>query len=268
MSILIVGELINTSRKAIKPIVESWDEEALKKVAKDQDEAGAHYIDVNCGTQVHNEPEVMKWMVETVQEVTDKPLCIDTPNPEALKVGLENHRNGQPMINSISNEKERYEAILPLVQKYNAKVISLCMDDSGMPETAADRIKVIDEFVPKLLDAGIPLDDIYLDPLLKPIGTSATAGTEVLDTIRYIADNYPEAHTICGLSNVSHGLPNRKYLNQAFLIQTMTSGMDAYILNPLDKRLMAFLFSSQALLGKDDYCGQYLSAHRSGLFED
>lgn len=267
MSILIVGELINTSRKAIQPIVENMDEDALKKVAKDQDEAGAHYIDVNCGTQVHNEPEIMKWMVDNVQQVTDKPLCIDTPNPEALKVGLENHKNGQPMINSISNEKERYEKVLPLLVKYKAKIIALCMDDSGMPETAEDRIKVIDNLVPKLINDGVKSDDIYLDPLLKPIGTSNTAGIEVLDTIRYIAENYPEAHSICGLSNVSHGLPNRKYLNQAFLIQTMTCGMDAYILDPLDKRLMALLYSSQALLGLDDYCSQFLAAHREGLFE-
>ncbi|MBZ4686539.1 MAG: 5-methyltetrahydrofolate corrinoid/iron sulfur protein methyltransferase [Clostridia bacterium] len=268
MSILIVGELINTSRKAIKPAVENKDAEAIKKVAKDQDEAGAHYIDVNCGTQVFNEEETMKWLVDTVQEATKKPLCIDSPNPKAIEVGLENHKNGQPMINSITDEKERYETILPLVLKYKAKVIALCMDDTGMPETADDRIKVVDSLVPKLLDAGVPADDIYLDPLVKPVSTGDTAGLEVLDTVKYIKEKYPEVHCTCGMSNISYGLPNRKVLNWVFMIQTMTVGMDSYIFNPLDKNLMGLLYASQATLGMDQFCMQYLTAHRNGLYEE
>ncbi|KUO50703.1 MAG: methyltetrahydrofolate--corrinoid methyltransferase [Desulfitibacter sp. BRH_c19] len=265
---LIVGELINTSRKDIKPAVENRDAAYIQKIAKEQVEAGANYVDVNCGTQVFNEPEVMEWLVKTVQEAVEVPLCIDSPNPKALEVGLALTKTKKPMVNSITAEKERFEIILPLIQKYNAKVVALCMDDSGMPETAEDRIVIVDKLIKDLTANGIAEDDIYLDPLVKPVSTGDKAGLEVLDTVRYIRENYPKVHAICGLSNISYGLPNRKILNQTFMIQTMTMGMDAYILNPIDKKMMGFIYSASATLGQDPFCGKYLTAHRNGLYED
>lgn len=264
---LIVGELINTSRKAIKPAVESRDAAFIKDIAKKQVEAGAHYVDVNCGTQVFNEVETMAWLVETVQEAVDVPLCIDSPNPKALEKGLELAKVGKPMVNSITAEKERFADILPLVTKFKAKVVALCMDDGGIPETGEKRIEVAKKLIRDLTEAGVPHDDIYLDPLVTPISTSDKAGLALLDTVRFIKTEYPDIHCICGLSNISYGLPNRKVLNQAFMIQTMTVGMDSYILDPLDKVMMGFVYASQALLGKDPYCGNYLSAHRKGLYE-
>jgi cobalamin-dependent methionine synthase I len=269
MGIMIVGELINTSRKAIKEAVEIRDAAYIQKVALEQEQAGAHYIDVNCGTRVNDEEETMAWLVNTVQEViTNTPLCIDSPNHKAIKVGLELHKNGQPMVNSITAEKERFANVLPLIKEYKTKVVALLMSDAGMPDTAEDRIKVAEDLLPRLLDNGIPADDIYLDPLIKPISTGHMAGQEVLQTISYIKEKYPEVHMICGLSNVSYGLPNRKYLNRAFTINTMSFGMDSYILNPLDKESMRLIFSSQALLGRDPHCKGFLKAHRKGLFED
>jgi 5-methyltetrahydrofolate--homocysteine methyltransferase len=265
---LIVGELINSSRKDIKPAVENKDAAYIQKIAKEQVEAGAHYIDVNCGTQVFNEPEVMEWLVKTIQEVVNAPLCIDSPNEKALEAGLALTKAKKPMVNSITAEKERFEIILPLVQKYDAKVVALCMDDSGMPETAEDRIAIVDKLVKDLTSNGVAEDDIYLDPLVKPVSTGDKAGMEVLETVRYIRENYPKIHAICGLSNVSFGLPNRKVLNQTFMIQTMLMGMDAYILNPLDKRMMGFIYSSMALSGRDPFCGNYLAAFRSGLYDE
>ncbi|HHX50989.1 MAG TPA: methyltetrahydrofolate cobalamin methyltransferase [Clostridia bacterium] len=265
---LIVGELINTSRKAIKPAVEERDGVFIQDIAQKQVEAGAHYVDVNCGTMVFNEPETMAWLVETVQAGVSAPLCLDSPNPQALEVGLSLVKNGQPMINSITAEKERFATILPLITKYKAKIIALCMDDSGMPETAEERLGIARRLVEDLTAAGVPEDDIYLDPLVKPVSTSDRAGLEVLETIKAIKDTYPKVHLICGLSNISYGLPNRKVLNRVFLIQTMTMGMDAYILDPLDRTMMGFVYASQALLGKDNYCMQYLTAHRNGLYEE
>lgn len=264
---LIVGELINTSRKAIQPAVETRDAEFIQAVAKKQAEAGADYIDVNCGTQVFDEVEVMEWLVSTIQEVVDKPLCIDSPNPLALAKGLELAKTAKPMVNSITAEQERFNEVLPLVVKHKAKVVALCMDDNGMPESAEERIVIAKRLVKDLTAAGVSEDDIYLDPLVKPISTGDQAGMEVLDTIRIIRNEYPNVHMICGLSNVSYGLPNRKMLNQTFMIQTMTMGMDAYILDPLDKTMMGFVYGSQATLGKDSYCGKYLKAHRDGLYE-
>ncbi|KJS88154.1 MAG: methyltetrahydrofolate:corrinoid methyltransferase [Peptococcaceae bacterium BICA1-8] len=264
---IIVGELINTSRKAIKPAVDSRDEAFIKEMAQKQVDAGADYVDVNCGTMVFNEPETMAWLVETIQSQVTTPLCLDSPNPKAIEVGLSLVKYGQPMINSITAEKERFQQILPLVTKYKTKIVALCMDDSGMPETAADRLEIAKRLVGDLTSAGVAEDDIYLDPLVKPVSTGDRAGMEVLETIYGIKEIYPNVHGICGLSNISYGLPNRKILNQAFMIQTMAMGMDAYILDPLDKVMMGFVHASQALLGKDEYCMKYLTAHRKGLFE-
>lgn len=264
---LIVGELINTSRKAIKPAVENKDAAYIKEIAQKQVDAGADYVDVNCGTRVFDEEETMAWLVETVQSQVSAPLCIDSPNPKALEKGLSLCKNGQPMINSITAEKERFATILPFVLKYKAKIVGLCMDDSGMPETAADRLRIADKLISDMVAAGVPEDDIYLDPLVKPVSTGDSAGVEVLDTIYAIKQKYPKVHGICGLSNISYGLPNRKILNQAFMVQTMARGMDGYILDPLDKTMMGFVYASQALLGQDQFCMNYLTAHRNGLYE-
>jgi len=264
---LIVGELINTSRKAIKPAVESRDEAFIMDLAQKQVDAGADYVDVNCGTMVFNEPETMAWLVETVQKQVTAPLCIDSPNPKAIEVGLSLVKNGQPMVNSITAEKERFATILPMVLKYKSKIVGLCMDDSGMPETAADRLKIATKLVEEMTAAGVAEDDIYLDPLVKPVSTGDNAGMEVLETIYQIKQKYPKVHGICGLSNISFGLPNRKILNQVFMIQTMTMGMDGYILDPLDKTMMGFVYASTALLGKDQFCMNYLTAHRNGLYD-
>lgn len=264
---LIVGELINSSRKAIKPAVDAKDAAFIKDLAQKQLDAGANYIDINCGTMVFNEVETMAWLVETVQEQVSAPLCFDSPDPKALEIALSLNKNGQPMINSITGEKERFETILPLVLKYKAKIVALTMDDSGMPESAEDRLRIADKLVGDMIAAGVPEDDIYLDPLVKPVSTGDSAGMEVLETIYGIKQKYPKVHGICGLSNISYGLPNRKVLNQVFMIQTMTMGMDGYILDPLDKTMMGFLYASQALLGKDEFCMQYLTAHRNGMYE-
>lgn len=265
---LIVGELINTSRKAINEAVEKRDAEYIKKIAMEQHAAGATYIDVNCGTQVFDEVDTMGWLVNTVQEAVEAPLCLDSPNPKAIEAGLVLAKFGQPMINSITGEKERFEQIIPLVKKYNAKIVALCMDDSGMPNTAEERMNVAKVLHQNLTAAGVPEDDIYFDPLVKPISVANNAGMEVLDTVRMITSEFPKAHKICGLSNISFGLPNRKVLNRLFVVQTMTMGMDGYILNPLDQTMMGFVYASTALLGQDLFCSGYLKAHRNGVYSE
>lgn len=260
---LLVGELINTSRKAVKQAVEQKDAAIIQKLAVQQVQDGATYVDINCGTLIKNEEEILQWLIETVQGVVDVPLCIDTPNTVAMRVGLSACKNGHTMINSISAERERFEAMLPLVKKYKCKVVALCMDDTGMPELAEDRYPIIDKLAKDLIDAGILPDDIYFDPLVKPLSTSNQAGLEVLSTVRYIKQNYPEFHMICGMSNISFGLPQRKLLNQAYLVQLMTEGMDGFILDPTETRLMSLFYASQALLGKDNFCMNYLKVYRA-----
>lgn len=264
---LIVGELINSSRTVIKEALEKMDANYFQEIAQSQVEAGANYIDVNCGTQVKNEPEMMTWLVKTILEKVSAPLCIDSPNPKALEAGLSSiNNNYQPMVNSITAEAKRFTEIIPLVVEYKAKVIALCMDDTGMPKTMEDRLRVAEKLVNDLVSAGVKEDDIYLDPLVQPVSFDSKAGIAVLDTLLKLKEQFPNVHKICGLSNVSFGLPNRKIINQTFMIQTMTVGMDSYILNPLDKQMMGFIYASQALLGKDEFCMNYLTAHRKGIF--
>ncbi len=263
---IIIGELINTSRKEISAAVDKQDAAYIKEVAVAQLAAGATYLDVNCGNKVHNEVEIMAWLVNTIQEAAQAPLCIDSPNPRALAAGLALAKYGQPMINSITDEQERFDQVLPLALTYKAKIVALCMDDSGMPTTAGERMRVVHSLYAKLTAAGVPAGDIHFDPLVKPISVVSGAGTEVLETIKLIKEQYPQVHFACGLSNISFGLPGRKLLNRLFVVQTMTLGMDGYILNPTDQGMMGVIYAARALLDQDEYCGDYLTAYRNGLF--
>lgn len=259
---LIIGELINSSRKAIAQAIEQRDKDYLQNIALRQADAGADYIDVNAAAS-GNEIESMVWLVDIIQEVTNIPLCIDSPSPVALEAGLA-RCNKSAMINSISAEKERWESVLPLIQKYKPKVVALCMDDSGMPETAEQRIRVADILVTELVAAGVSEDDIYLDPLVKPLGVNHEFGMEILQSTWALTHKYPHVHVVSGLSNVSYGMPERRLLNRAYMVMGVAMGMDAFILDPLDQTIMSTLAASRALSGQDEYCMDYIAGVRSG----
>lgn len=263
---LIVGELINASRKAIGEAIQAKDAEAVKKVAVDQRNAGAHFIDVNAGIFVGKEAEYLQWLVETVQDATDAPCCLDSPDPQAIQAALSVHK-GVAMINSISLEKSRYDALVPVVAGTDLKVIALCMSDEGMPETTDQRLKIADKLINGLVQNNVSIDNIYVDPLVQPVATKKDFGIEFLNAVEAIATEFKGVHTMCGLSNISYGLPNRKFINQAFAIMAIAKGLDGLIINPLDKRMMASLITAETLAGRDDYCMNYLTAYRSGIFE-
>ena len=262
---LIVGELINASRKAIKAAIENQDQEAIGQIAKDQATAGANYIDVNAGVFVGQEPEYLEWLVKTVQSVIDGPCCIDSPDPKAIEKALAVH-SGTAMINSISLESDRYEALMPIVAGTDLKVVALCMSDDGMPETTVDRMKIADKLINGLLQNNVPIENIFVDPLVQPVSTNNHFGVEFLNAIEQIVTNYPGIHTVCGLSNISFGLPERKFLNQTFMSMAIAKGLDGAIVNPLDKKMMANIVAAEALAGRDDYCMAYLQAYRAELF--
>lgn len=260
---LIIGEKINSSIKSIAKAIDIKDADYIWKLAQDQVAAGADIIDVNAGAFVRQEVEILKWLVRTVQEATDVPLCIDSPNPAALQAALAVHR-GKAMVNSISAETGRYENIFPVVKEYGASVIALCMDDRGIPHDAQRRIEIAHHLVEKLTSDGISLDDIYLDVLVQPISTNGTFGLVALDTIRGIKEGIPGVHTTCGLSNVSFGLPERRLLNRAFAVALVSYGMDTLIIDPLDSGMMAMITAIKTLLGQDEFCVDYLAAYRNG----
>lgn len=264
---IIIGEKINSTLKAVRPAMENYDAAVIEDLAKKQYEAGATFIDVNAGMFYADEPERLEWLVKTVQGVVDAPLAIDSPNPKALEQALKANKNGKPIINSITDEKERYEAVLPLVVEYKTGIVALCMDDTGMPETVEDRVIIAERLIEKLTKQGVKLDDIHIDPMVRPVGTGSHYGIVAIETIRKVKTEFPEVHITCGLSNISFGIPARKIMNQAFLIAAMAAGMDGAILDPLDRKLMTFLYAGEALLGRDDFCMNYLMKFREGMLE-
>ena len=263
---IIIGELINASRKAIGTAIESQDTAAIQKVAADQHAAGANFIDVNAGIFVKKEPEYLAWLVQTVQAVVDGPCAIDSPNPKAIEAALAVHR-GTPMINSISLEKERYENLMPIIAGTDMKVIALCMSDDGMPKTVEDRLKIADKLVNGLLQNNVKLDNIFVDPLVQPLSVDDTFGTEFINSVEQIMQKFEGIHTACGLSNISYGLPMRPFLNQTFMVMAITKGLDGAIVNPLDKKMMANITAAETLAGKDSYCMNFLQEFRAGKLD-
>lgn len=263
---IIIGELINASRKAIKAAIEAGDGAAIRAVAADQAAAGANYIDVNAGIFVGREAEYLTWLVREVQSACDRPCAIDSPDYRAIEAALAVH-TGPAMINSISLEKERYENILPIVSGTDHKVIALCMSDEGMPETVDDRLRIADRLVNGLVRSNVRIDNIYVDPLVQPISVKNHFGMEFIASVEGIKNRFPGVHTACGLSNVSFGLPARKFMNQTFMVMAIARGLDGAIINPLDKRMMAGIVAAEALAGRDSYCMKYLKAFRAGLLE-
>ncbi|MCR4397767.1 MAG: methyltetrahydrofolate cobalamin methyltransferase [Firmicutes bacterium] len=262
---LIVGELINSSRKSIQPALESRDEQFIRQLARRQVHAGASYVDVNAGTFVDAEPEILSWLVEVVQGETGAPCSIDSSNPRAIEAALAVHR-GRAMVNSVTLEDSRYEGIVPLVVRYGCKIVGLCMDGSGIPATAAERVRAARTLVERLTADGVPSGDIYLDPLVQPLATGTGNGVVVLETIGLVTREMG-LQCICGLSNVSYGLPARKLINRAFLVLAMGAGLGAAIVDPLDRQLMALIRASEALLDRDPSCRAFLAAFRRGELE-
>ncbi len=263
---LIVGELINASRKQIRMAIENQDGDTIQQIAREQAGNGADYIDVNAGVFVGKEAEYLKWLVTTVQEAVDTPCCIDSPDPGAIEAALSVHR-GTPMINSISMEKERHDALMPIIAGSDYKIVALCMSDAGMPETADARVSIAEELVSNLEKHQIPLDNMYVDPLVQPLSTNDNYGTEFLNSIERVKKQFPGIHTVCGLSNISYGLPERMLLNQTFMVMAITKGLDGAIVNPLDKKMMAAIITAETLAGKDEWCAEYLQAYRQKRFE-
>ncbi len=261
----IIGELINCTRKRIGAAVQAGDAEFVRETARKQAAAGAHMLDVNGGI-AGREIEFLAWLVNLVQETVDIPLCLDSSDPAALRAALPLCKQ-RPMINSIPNEKARFDAVLPLVKEFKPKVIALCMSESGPPSGVEDRIATASRLVDRLTAEGLDLDDIYVDACVLPVSTGPEHGRSLAEAIRAIMARYPGVHTSVGLSNVSFGLPARKLLNEAFSVFLIAHGLDAAIVDPCDRQLMANIAAAEALLGRDEFCVDYLRAFREGKLE-
>lgn len=260
---LIIGEKINSTRKRIKEAIARRDAEFLKGLAVEQTEAGADYLDLNTGAFPAEEIELMEWLVEVVQQAVDTPLAIDSSNPAVLEAGLELNKNGTPFINSVTLEETKFSTVLPLIKKYDAKILALAIGQEGIATTIEGRFSHAKQLIDALCVEGIALDRIYLDPLIQPVSVQNDFGVIALDVIQKVKDLFPDVNTICGLSNVSFGLPDRKHLNKCFLAMAMAKGLNSAIVDPLDNELMGVITAAQALLGKDRFCKNYIKRFRS-----
>lgn len=262
----IIGELINSTRKAVRKAVEEKDAAFIQDLAKRQAEAGANWIDVNAGAFPTDEVEKLQWLITTVRKVTDAPLSIDSPRPAAVEAGLA-MAGAEPFLNSISAESDRYKTLIPLVKKYNARVVALSIDDSGMTDDMEKVWQVADGLIKRLQDDGVPADHIFCDPLIRPVSTNIEYGMGALSVVERITARHPGVHKTCGLSNVSFGLPKRKLVNQVYVAMAIAKGMDSAIIDPLDARMMANIVVAEALAGKDQFCMNYIMAEREGKLE-
>lgn len=262
---VIIGERLNSTRTSVKQALDRRDGKYLVSEAQEQEKAGANYIDLNTATLLEKEVEALRWAITLLQKKLNIPLSIDTPNAEAMEEGLKVHK-GQALLNSLSGESRRIKAFLPLIKEYKPRVVVLCLDDEGLPKSADKELSIAEKMVSFLDKEGVNPQDIFVDPLVRPVAVDQEAGILFLNSLQKIKKSLPQVKTIAGLSNVSFGLPRRKLLNRAFLMLALKSGLDAAILDPLDKDIFAALSSTRALLGQDPGLRNYLSSVRSRKF--
>jgi 5-methyltetrahydrofolate--homocysteine methyltransferase len=260
---IIIGEKINGTRKAVGIAIRERNAEFIKQLAISQAEAGSDYLDVNAGSTPEREPDDLSWLIETIQNVTDLPLCLDSANPKALKAGLE-LTNKKPIINSISGEKNRIDGILPLALEYKTDLVLLSLDDEvGIPDSCEGRLEIVDRLVHLAIEGGLGESQLYIDPLVTAISTGDKNGLITFESIRMVRKKYPEAHITCGLSNISFGMPLRSMINRTFMCMCIQMGLDSAIIDPNNRDLMGAMLVSEMLIGKDRYCQHFSRAYRS-----
>lgn len=260
---LVISGSINTSRPGIDDMITGRDKEALFRMVREALDYGAEVISVNCGTRIDTEVDDIEWMVSNIMSEFEVPMCIDSPNAEAQAAGLALIKTPDPVIDSVSADPAVMRTMLPLAERYNARLIALAMDERSMPRTTEDRLKMIQKMKEPLKAHNIPFDRVYVDPLVFPVATGEQNGLKALDALWHIKQEEPEFKTCIGLDNISHGLPKRELLSNTYLAMAAAAGLDAtfIVLNDQSKPLFKAI---DTLMGNDSYCMNYLKAFRNG----
>ncbi len=256
---LLIGEKCNGAIAKVGEAIRSHDGDEILRRVKAQADAGAQYIDLCAAVAPDGEVSVLRWMIELAQSVTDIPLCIDSPNPEAILSVLP-YCKRPGIINSVSLCGNKAELLFPAVAGTEWKLIALLLDDAGIPKTAEARLNIFRSLLERAEKAGVAAEQLFFDPLVVTRSTCPDTLETFLTCCRVIRAECPDAHITSGLSNISFGLPARKYLNGAFLVLALQAGMDSAILDPTDDALMGLLSATEALIGKDESCLAYIAA--------
>lgn len=258
---VIIGERINpTGRKLMMKALQEGNFDRVRQDAENQVEAGAKILDVNAGVPGADEPALLKQVMATVMEVTDVPLCIDTADPEALEAALKSYE-GKALINSANGEERSLKEVLPLAKEYGAAVIGLCMDDDGIPPTADERFKVAAKIIERGGKLGIPSEDVIIDPLALTMSSDHTAGLIAMHTIQRVVSEFGVNITM-GASNISFGLPDRKFINATFIAMAILAGLTCPITNPLEPEVSIAIKAADLSMGRDEYGMTWIKAYR------
>lgn len=274
---IFIGEKLNGSIPSIAELFANRKEEEIQKLASQQAEAGADFIDI-CVPMEYGEEETLHWLIDLVQNVTNVPISIDSSNVEVLKRAWKFCEN-PGLFNSVSMEsrKEIDEIFQIMVEQPDWQVIAMLCDDEGISHSsgAEQRLRILDEIMKKAKSFGIEPSRIHIDPMAEALaltGSKDTGGsgiTEYLRIVRAIRRNCPEVHITSAISNISHGLPARRYLNYSFVALAMEAGLDSAILDPLDGGLQAVIYGTETFLGRaEEQCGiEYIRAYKKGHFK-
>ncbi|MEE9151954.1 MAG: dihydropteroate synthase [Thermoplasmata archaeon] len=255
---IVISERINGLFRSVGKAIEDKDEDFIKQLALDQVKLGADILDLNTGPGMDNEPEIMKWLITTIQEVTDAQLSIDTPKPEAMEAGLKVVKK-RAVINSTTAEEKKMEALFPLAKEYDADIVCLTLDEKGIPNDAMKRNEFALVLITKAMEYDIPTENMFLDPLILPVGAAQNQGPTVIEAInmfKILSD--PPPKTVVGLSNISNGTKNRSLINRTYLAMLMGAGLTAAIMDPNDLDLMHVVKTGDILLNKKLYAHDYL----------
>ena len=254
---IIIGEKLNGSIPSIAKAIAEKDADLIRERARMQAEAGATFLDVCASVEEDVEVETLKWMIDLVQEVTDTPICVDSPSARSCVAAIPFCKR-PGLINSVSLEGDKIDTIFPVIADTDWECVALLCDNDGIPDSVERRMKIFFGIMEKAKQYGIAPSRLHIDPLVVTLGTDQTALTVFADCCRRIKYEYPEIHITSGLSNISFGLPVRKNINQAFMVLAMNAGMDSAIVDPTNKNMIGMIYATNALLERDEYCLQYI----------
>ena len=258
---VIIGERINpTGRKLLGKEMAAGNFDRVQADALAQVQAGAHMLDVNAGIPMADEPAIMAETIRIVQSLVDVPLALDSSVVAALESGLKAY-HGKPLVNSVTGEDERLEAVLPLIAEHGAAVIAIANDETGISHDPDVRFAVAKKIVERAESYGIPREDVLIDPLAMPVGAVPGAGATLFQLVRRVREELG-VNLTCGASNISFGLPGRPSLNATFIAMAITAGMTCAITNPLEANIMHAILGADALMGHDDNCQAWIAANK------
>lgn len=259
---ILIGEKINGAIPAVAAAIEARDAEVIRQRAIAQTQAGADYIDVCASVADEQEMEILQWLIEQVQAVTELPICVDSPNSNSCVAAMK-FCNKPGIINSVSMEGDKIDVVFPAIADTEWQCVAL-LCAKGIPGNAQDRLDIFTDIMAKAKQYGIDPSRLHIDPLVEMLCTSMNGIALVTEVMREIKKQYPTIHITGAVSNISFNLPLRRILNQTFAVLSIAAGMDSAVLDPTNKDLLGSILATEAMLGEDMFCMNYIKAYKAG----